>query len=179
VNDNATGLTLLILLALGTFVSGVHARVWRICLVGVFLGLGVPTVAWVQDFATLLLVGIPAVGGGRLRLLVDVAPRVRPVMSDIASCVVRCGATIKAVRFRGHTQGCDVAHDGRTRGATSPEDEADRRQQQDADQKQVAKSWTQATVGTPNPRNTPTRQMRHTRACTPDTKVPRRAGSEA
>ena len=58
VNDNATGLTLLILLALGTFVSGVHARVWRICLVGVFLGLGVPTVAWVQDFATLLLVGI-------------------------------------------------------------------------------------------------------------------------
>ena len=58
VNDNATGLTLLILLALGTFVSGVHARVWRICLVGVFLGFGVPVVAWVQDFATLLLIGM-------------------------------------------------------------------------------------------------------------------------
>ena len=57
-NDNATSLALLILLALGTFVSGVHARVWRICLVGVFLGFGVPAVAWIQDFATLLLVGI-------------------------------------------------------------------------------------------------------------------------
>ena len=37
VNDNATALTLLILLALGTFVAGVHAGVWRICAVGVFL----------------------------------------------------------------------------------------------------------------------------------------------
>ena len=57
VNDNATGLTLLILLALGTFVSGVHARVWRICVVGVFLAVAVPVVAWIQDFAMLLLVG--------------------------------------------------------------------------------------------------------------------------
>lgn len=57
VNDNATGLTLLILLALGTFVSGVHARVWRICVVGVFLAVSVPVVAWIQDFAMLLLVG--------------------------------------------------------------------------------------------------------------------------
>ena len=57
VNDNATSLTLLILLALGTFVSGVHARVWRICLVGVFLAVAVPVVAWIQDFAMLLLVG--------------------------------------------------------------------------------------------------------------------------
>jgi hypothetical protein len=58
VNDNATGLTLLILLALGTFVSGVHARVWRISLVGVFLAISVPVVAWIQDFAVLLLVGV-------------------------------------------------------------------------------------------------------------------------
>lgn len=56
VNDNATSLALLILLALGTFVAGVHARVWRICLVGVFLALAVPAVAWVQDSAMLLLV---------------------------------------------------------------------------------------------------------------------------
>ncbi len=37
VNDNATSLALLILLALGTFVAGVHARAWRICLVGIVL----------------------------------------------------------------------------------------------------------------------------------------------
>ena len=55
-NDNATSLTLLILLALGTFLAGVHARVWRICIVGAFLALAVPIVAWVQDSAMLLLV---------------------------------------------------------------------------------------------------------------------------
>jgi hypothetical protein len=56
-NDNATSLTLLILLALGTFVAGVHARAWRICTVGVFLALSVPAVAWIQESAILLLVG--------------------------------------------------------------------------------------------------------------------------
>ena len=56
-SDNATSLTLLILLALGTFVAGVHARVWRICAVGVFLAAAVPAVAWVQESAMLLLVG--------------------------------------------------------------------------------------------------------------------------
>ena len=55
-SDNATSLTLLILLALGTFVAGVHARVWRICAVGVFLGAAVPAVAWVQESAMLLSV---------------------------------------------------------------------------------------------------------------------------
>jgi hypothetical protein len=57
VNDNATSLTLLILLALGTFVAGVHARVWRICAVGVFLAASVPAVAWVQESAMLLMIG--------------------------------------------------------------------------------------------------------------------------
>lgn len=55
-NDNATTLTLLILLALGTFVAGVHARAWRVCAVGGFLALAVPAVAWIQESATLLLV---------------------------------------------------------------------------------------------------------------------------
>jgi hypothetical protein len=54
-NDNATSLSLLILLALGTFLAGVHALVWRICIVGAFLALAVPVVAWVQDSAVLLL----------------------------------------------------------------------------------------------------------------------------
>ncbi len=58
VNDNATSLALLILLALGTFVAGVHARVWRICLVGIFLAASVPVVAWIQDSALLVLVSV-------------------------------------------------------------------------------------------------------------------------
>lgn len=57
VNDNATSLSLLILLALGTFVAGVHAAVWRISAVGVFLALAVPAIAWIQESAILLLVG--------------------------------------------------------------------------------------------------------------------------
>lgn len=54
-NDNATSLALLILLALGTFVAGVHAGVWRICAVGIFLALSLPAIAWVQESAVLLL----------------------------------------------------------------------------------------------------------------------------
>ena len=56
VNDNAASLGLLILLALGTFVAGLHAHVWRICLVGVFLAVSVPAVAWIQESAMLILV---------------------------------------------------------------------------------------------------------------------------
>jgi hypothetical protein len=66
VNDNATSLALLILLALGTFVAGVHARAWRICLVGLVLAVSLPVVAWIQDSAMLLLVGalmIAAIAG--------------------------------------------------------------------------------------------------------------------
>ena len=55
-NDNATSLSLLILLALGTFLAGVHARVWRICIVGAFLAVAVPAVAWIQESVMLLLV---------------------------------------------------------------------------------------------------------------------------
>lgn len=60
-NDNATSLTLLILLSLGTFVAGVHARAWRVCSVGVFLALSVPAVAWIQESAILLLIGVALV----------------------------------------------------------------------------------------------------------------------
>ena len=74
-NDNATSLTLLILLALGTFVAGVHAGVWRICAVGVFLAVSVPAVAWIQEFGHADPGRRVAAAGGRLRLLVDVAAR--------------------------------------------------------------------------------------------------------
>ena len=51
-------LALLILLALGTIVAGVHARAWRVGLVGLFLALAVPAVAWIQESVMLLLVGV-------------------------------------------------------------------------------------------------------------------------
>ena len=54
-NDNAMALVLLALLALSTFVAGVHARAWRICVIGVVLGLALPAVAWVDQAAILLL----------------------------------------------------------------------------------------------------------------------------
>src|SRR4026207_2255106 len=57
VNLNATSLTLLILLALGTFVAGVHAAVWRISAVGVFLALSGPAGAWVPESASRLAAG--------------------------------------------------------------------------------------------------------------------------
>ncbi|MGH6796070.1 MAG: hypothetical protein ACREDD_02285 [Methylocella sp.] len=53
-NSDASALVLLTLLALGTFTAGVHVAAWRICLVGVVLGLAVPAVAWLEQ-ATLLL----------------------------------------------------------------------------------------------------------------------------
>jgi hypothetical protein len=54
-NDNAMALVLLALLALSTFVASVHAHAWRICVIGVVLGLALPAVAWVDQAAILLL----------------------------------------------------------------------------------------------------------------------------
>ena len=74
VNDNATSLTLLILLALGTFVAGVHAGVWRICAVGVFLAPRCRRWRGSRNSVMLILVSVlllPRSG----RLLVDVAAR--------------------------------------------------------------------------------------------------------
>ena len=46
---------------LGTVTAGIrHAAGWRVCLVGVVLGLGVPAIAWLEQ-ATLLLVLIATV----------------------------------------------------------------------------------------------------------------------
>jgi hypothetical protein len=50
----ATGLTLLMLLALGTFVAGIHVSV-RICLLGLTMALAVPAIAWLKQSAMFLL----------------------------------------------------------------------------------------------------------------------------
>jgi len=65
-NANANSLAMMTLLALGTFVAGVQARVWRICAVGIVLFAAVPGLGWLDQsplmwtVATLVIV---AMGG--------------------------------------------------------------------------------------------------------------------
>jgi len=53
-NANATSLSMMTLLALGTFVAGVQARVWQICAVGSVLFLAVPGLGWLDQSPMLL-----------------------------------------------------------------------------------------------------------------------------
>jgi hypothetical protein len=55
---DAIGLTILTLLALGTFVAGVHIQAWQICILGMIMALGVPAIAWIERSATLLVLAI-------------------------------------------------------------------------------------------------------------------------
>jgi hypothetical protein len=59
-SPDATGLTILTLLALGTFVAGVHIGAWQICVLGMIMGLGVPAIAWIERSALLLLLVVVA-----------------------------------------------------------------------------------------------------------------------
>ena len=53
-NANATSLSMMTLLALGTFVAGVQARVWQVCSVGGVLFLAVPGLGWLDQSPMLL-----------------------------------------------------------------------------------------------------------------------------
>ncbi|MEW5420753.1 hypothetical protein [Amorphus sp. 3PC139-8] len=59
--SDITGLFVMLLLALGTFVAGVHTLSWRMALNGVILALFVPVVAWVDRLAFVLLFAAVAV----------------------------------------------------------------------------------------------------------------------
>jgi hypothetical protein len=59
-NPNANPLALVTLLALGTFVAGVQARLWQTCAVGVVLFLAVPGIGWVNQ-SLIFLVGVSVV----------------------------------------------------------------------------------------------------------------------
>jgi hypothetical protein len=59
-SPDATGLTILTLLALGTFVAGVHIQAWQICVLGMVMGLGVPAIAWIERSSLLLLLAVVA-----------------------------------------------------------------------------------------------------------------------
>ena len=54
-NADATGLAILLLLALGTFVAGVHTLSWQICVLGVVMALAVPAIAWIEESALILI----------------------------------------------------------------------------------------------------------------------------
>ena len=54
-NANASSLAMITLLALGTFLAGLQAEVWRTCGVGVLLFLAVPAIGWLQQSSILLM----------------------------------------------------------------------------------------------------------------------------
>jgi hypothetical protein len=88
-NADASALAVLTLLALGTFTAGVHTASWRICLVGVILGIGVPGIAWLEQSALLLVllalvmiaIGAPLFWRGRQGSSSNAEPRADPARS--------------------------------------------------------------------------------------------------
>ena len=61
VDVNATGLNLMTLLALATFVAGVHASAWQICIVGLILAVFVPAMALIQRTSLFIIVALMGV----------------------------------------------------------------------------------------------------------------------
>jgi hypothetical protein len=57
-NANADSLAMLTLLALGTFITGVEAKEWRICAVGALLFLAVPGLGWIDQSPLLLATAV-------------------------------------------------------------------------------------------------------------------------
>jgi hypothetical protein len=53
-NTSATALAVMTLLALGTFVAGMQARVWRICAVGALMLAAVPSMSFLEQSALIL-----------------------------------------------------------------------------------------------------------------------------
>jgi len=52
---SATGLAILMLLALGTFTAGVHILSWQVCLLGPVMALSVPAIAWIEQSALIFV----------------------------------------------------------------------------------------------------------------------------
>jgi hypothetical protein len=67
VNADATGLAILLLLALGTFVAGVQIPAWEVCILGVVMALFVPAIAWIEEAALIVLLAlIVLIGAGTI-----------------------------------------------------------------------------------------------------------------
>jgi hypothetical protein len=62
-NSDYTSLTIMLLLALGTFIAGVHIGSWRMGANGVIMALSVPAIAWLDQSALLVtLIAIVVAG---------------------------------------------------------------------------------------------------------------------
>ena len=59
-NADATGLAILLLLALGTFIAGVHMPSWKMCALGLVMACFVPAIAWLEA-ATLIVLFVVVV----------------------------------------------------------------------------------------------------------------------
>ena len=59
----ATSLVLLILLALGTFLAGLHLPSVQICFLGFALALAVPAISWIKQSALFLVLAVVALIG--------------------------------------------------------------------------------------------------------------------
>jgi hypothetical protein len=57
-NADASGLAILLLLALGTFVAGIHIPALEVCILGFVMALFVPAVAWIEEAALIILLGV-------------------------------------------------------------------------------------------------------------------------
>ena len=57
-NADATGLAILLLLALGTFVAGIHIPAVEVCILGFVMALFVPAIAWIEEAALIVLLGV-------------------------------------------------------------------------------------------------------------------------
>jgi hypothetical protein len=53
-DNDAISLCILAMLSLATFVAGVHARAWRLCVVGLVMAAAIPAVTWLETSATLI-----------------------------------------------------------------------------------------------------------------------------
>jgi hypothetical protein len=62
-NADATGLAILLLLALGTFVAGIHIPALEVCILGFVMALFVPAIAWIEEAALIVLLGVTALIG--------------------------------------------------------------------------------------------------------------------
>ncbi len=60
---SATGLAVLMLLALGTFTAGVHVLSWQICLLGIIMAFCVPAAAWIEASALIIVLIMAAALG--------------------------------------------------------------------------------------------------------------------
>ncbi len=60
---SATGLAVLMLLALGTFTAGVHVLSWQIGLLGIIMALCVPAAAWIEASALIIVLIMAAALG--------------------------------------------------------------------------------------------------------------------